>query len=39
MIIIIIIIGALVTVSKRFHLPYLKKAGLDGSIQPKKLAY
>ena len=33
---VVIIIGALVIFSKRFHLPYLKrKAGLDGSMQPK----
>ena len=32
-----IIIGALETVSKRFHL-YLKKAGLDGSILPLQKA-
>ena len=33
-----IVIGALRTVSKRFHL-YLTKAGLDGSILPLQRAY
>ena len=33
-----IVIGALGTVSKRFHL-YLTKAGLDGSILPLQKAY
>ena len=36
-VLVLITIGALVTVSKIFHL-YLKKAGLDGSTQPLEKA-
>ena len=36
-VLVMIVIGALGTVSKRFHL-YLKKAGLDGSILPLQKA-
>ena len=36
-VLVLITIGALVTVSKIFH-PYLKKAGLDGSTQPLEKA-